>query len=85
MELGSVTLKRIGFFVFQLNTQHTLFLLVPRHTLRLYTHGVTAASESRGTAQPGPPNFEFAQICVTVIIALAYALHFGMRGRGRCD
>ncbi len=24
MELGSVTLKRIGFFVFQLNTQHTL-------------------------------------------------------------
>jgi len=23
MELGSVTLKRIGFFVFQLNTQHT--------------------------------------------------------------
>jgi hypothetical protein len=24
MEFGSVTLKRIGFFVFQLNTQHTL-------------------------------------------------------------
>ena len=23
MELGSVTLKRIGFFCFQLNTQHT--------------------------------------------------------------
>ena len=25
MELGSVTLKRIGFFVFQLNTQHALY------------------------------------------------------------
>jgi hypothetical protein len=28
MELGSVTLKRIGFFVFQLNTQHAQ-LVVP--------------------------------------------------------
>ena len=47
MELGSVTLKRIGFFCFLLNTQHTLIIRIFIFT----TTSVACSSAAAGTRQ----------------------------------
>jgi hypothetical protein len=45
MELGSMTLQRIGFFVFQLNTQHTLSFFVFRSLCEWFCSQKNLAAE----------------------------------------